>query len=156
MQVSGKPRLDWHRRTSAGDPDVSTTASWEDLACEPRSPPFGQQPQYKPPRKGASTFDHCCRCLLQLFLAICRYRRITRSFLCSPPLIGCLGPVIDARLFGRRSKHPPILPNSASSVITNHAETCSGWLQHPIRNNQNRQFRGQTLSTGNGESRTMA
>src|ERR1700734_990698 len=55
MPVSGKPRPDWHRRTSACDSDVSTMASWEDLACEARSSSFGQQPQYKPPGKGAST-----------------------------------------------------------------------------------------------------
>ena len=56
MPVSGRPRLDWHRRTSASDPDASTRAPSEDFACEPCRPPFEQQPQYKAPRKGASTF----------------------------------------------------------------------------------------------------
>src|ERR1700689_3156324 len=56
MPVSGKLRLDWHRKTSAGDLGASTTASWEDRACEPCRPPFEQQPQYKAPGKGASTF----------------------------------------------------------------------------------------------------
>src|ERR1700733_15615844 len=56
MPVSGKPRLNWHRRTSAPDPDASTTAPSEDFACEPCRPPFEQQPQYKAPRKGASMF----------------------------------------------------------------------------------------------------
>ena len=60
--ASGRPRLGWHRRISERDLVVSTTASSEDFACEPRPPPFGQQRQYKPPRKGASTFPHCCRC----------------------------------------------------------------------------------------------
>src|ERR1700690_3799392 len=51
MPVCEKPRPDWHRRTSAGDPDASTTASSEDFACEPCSSPFEQQPQYKAPSK---------------------------------------------------------------------------------------------------------
>src|SRR5277367_3315231 len=56
MPVSGKPRLDWRRRTSGRDPDASRTAPSEDFACEPCQPPFEQQPQYKAPTKGASTF----------------------------------------------------------------------------------------------------
>src|SRR5580692_1766753 len=56
MRVSGKPRPGWRRRTSGRDADASTTAPSEDFACEPCPPPFEQQPQYKAPRKGASTF----------------------------------------------------------------------------------------------------
>ena len=41
--------------TSGPDPDLSTAAP-QKFACEPYSPPFGQQPQYKTVRKGASTF----------------------------------------------------------------------------------------------------
>jgi hypothetical protein len=44
-------------RSSSRPKDLRTrSASWEDPACEPCRPPLEQQPQYKAPGKGASTF----------------------------------------------------------------------------------------------------